>query len=452
MASDPLTERLPPHSRTAEEHLIGGILHDPSVLDDVRRVVSADDLYFDAHQVLFRAIEGMVADGTPVELVALHERLKRAGHLDNVGGVKALVAWWEAVPTGANAWYHAKLIRDAADLRQLIHAANVISRNAYDRTGPAAELVAQAEQLVFDIRDRRGDTTGPRALTECVRDALEQIDRRAGGELAGLATGYADLDTVLAGLRPGQLVVIGARPGGGKTAIGLNVAVNIAVAATYGGAPTLFLSLEMPAVEIAGRVLAMSSGVPMHRFNKGERLAAGEIDALAAVNGPCGTGTAPMWIDDRCDLSAAEIASTLRRAKRKHGIGLAVVDYLQLLTPENPKDNRVQQVGTAARRLKQVARQTGVPVLCLCQLNREVENRAGGKPRLADLRESGEIEQHADAVILLHTPAGQPDDQPVWQIDAVVAKNRNGPVSDVPLAYKRPLMRFESMAKGPGAW
>lgn len=448
MASDPMTDRLPPHSRTAEEHLIGGILRDPGVLDDVRRMISADDLYFDAHQQLFRAVEAMVADGTPVDLVALYERLKRTGKLDDVGGAAAIAAWWDAVPTGANAWYHAKLVREAADMRRLIHAANVISRNAYDRTGPAAELVAQAEQLVFDIRDRRGDDAGPRALAACVRDALEQIDRRAGGELAGLATGYPDLDAVLAGLRPGQLIVIGARPGGGKTAIGLNVAVNIAVAASEGGAPTLFLSLEMPAVEIAGRVLAMSSGVPMHRFNKGERLTPDEVRSLNAVNGPSGVGAAPLWIDDRCDLSAAEIASTLRRARRRHGIGLAVVDYLQLLTPENPKDNRVQQVGTAARRLKQVARQTGVPVVCLCQLNREVENRNGGKPRLSDLRESGEIEQHADAVVLLHTPAGQPDEQSVWQIDAVVAKNRNGPVSDVPLAYKRPLMRFENHYRG----
>ncbi len=449
MASDPMTDRLPPHNKAAEEHLIGGVLRDPDVLDEVRRLVSGDDFYFDAHQRFFCVIEELVAEGRPVDLVAVHDRLRRRGWFDDVGGAKAIADIWESVPTGANAWYHAKLVRESADLRRLIHAANEIARDAYDRTASAAELVAKAEQRVFDIRDRRGDTEGPRLLAACVRDALDQIDRRIGGELAGLATGYADLDAVLAGLRPGQLIVVGARPGGGKTAIGLNVAVNIAVAATTAGAPTLFLSLEMPRVEIAGRVLAMGSGVPMHRFNRGERLADYELEALAAVNAPGGFGAAPMWVDDRPDMSAAEVASTLRRAKRRHGIGLAVVDYLQLLAPENPKDNRVQQVGTAARRLKQVARQTGVPVVCLCQLNREVENRAGGKPRLADLRESGEIEQHADAVVLLHTPAGQPDDQPVWQIDAVVAKNRNGPISDVPLAYKRPLMRFENHAKGP---
>jgi replicative DNA helicase len=450
MASDPMTDRLPPHNRAAEQHMIGGILRDPHVLDEVRRLIGPDDLYFDAHQRFFRVIEELVAESVPVELVAVHDRLKARGWLDDAGGVNTIVAFWESVPTGANAWYHAKVVREASDLRQLIHVANTISRDAYDRTGPAAELVARAEQLVFDIRDRRGDAHGPRVLAEVVREALEQIDRRAGGELAGLATGYADLDAVLAGLRPGQLVVIGARPGGGKTAIGLNIALNVAATVAAGGTPALFMSLEMPAVEIAGRVLAMGSGVPMHRFNKGVRLTPDEAGALNAVNGPGGIGAAPLYLDDRSDLTAAEIASTLRRAVRRRGIGLAVVDYLQLVHPENPKDNRTQQVGTVARRLKQAARQTGVPILCLCQLNREVENRNGGKPRLADLRESGEIEQHADAVILLHTPPGQADDSPVWTIDAVVAKNRNGPVSDVPLAYKRPLMRFENQYRGGG--
>ncbi len=245
------------------------------------------------------------------------------------------------------------------------------------------------------------------------------------------------------------MIVVGARPGGCKTALGLNIALNIAATAASGGVPALFLSLEMPAVEIAGRVLAMGSGVPMHRFNRGVRLGGDELNALVAVNAPGGIGTAPLFIDDRADVTAAGVAGTLRRAVHRRGVGLAVVDYLQLLQPENPKDNRVQQVGTAARRLKHVARQTGVPIICLCQLNRQVEDRAGGKPRLSDLRESGEIEQHADAVVLLHTPPGQPDSNAVWTIDAVVAKNRNGPVSDVPLAYKRPLMRFENSAHGP---
>lgn len=452
MGSDPMTDRLPPHHKAAEEYLIAGILRDPQILDDVRAIVSADDLYFDAYQRFFRAIEELRTEGIPVDLVSLHERMKARGWLEDAGGVKTIRAFWDAADSGANAWYHAKLIREAADLRRLIHAATEIARDAHDRTGSADQLIAHAEQLVFGIRDRRGDHAGPRRLTDCVRDALEQIDRRAGGELAGLATGYPDLDAVLAGLRPGQLIVVGARPGGGKTAIGLNVALNVAVAATEGGTPALFLSLEMPAVEIAGRVLAMGSGVPMHRFNRGAVLAHQEIDALNAVNAPGGVGTAPLWLDDRCDMTAAEVASTLRRAVRKRGVGLAVVDYLQLLQPENPKDNRVQQVGAAARRLKQAARQTGVPILCLCQLNREVENRNGGEPRLSDLRESGEIEQHADAVILLHTPAGQAADSTVWGIDAIVAKNRNGPTSKVPLAYKRPLMRFENAYKGGGGY
>lgn len=444
-----LADRLPPHDQRAEVAMIGGILRTPEVFDDVRAVVAADDCYYEANQRFFAVIEGMVADGVPIDAVTLYDRVRRAGWADDVGGATAIADAWEAVPTGANAVYHAQLVREAADLRRLIHAANEMVRDAYARTGPAAELIAQAEQRVFDIRDRRRDAAEPVRLGDAVRAALEAIDgRQDGTTLAGLPTGYVDLDDVLAGLRPGQLVVVGARPGGGKTAIGLNVALNIAAAACKQGAATAFFSLEMPAVEIAGRVLSMGSGIPMHRFNRGGRLSAQQIDALLAVNAPGNYGAAPLYLDDRPDLSAAEISSTLRRLIRKRGVGMAVVDYLQLIQPENPKDNRTQQVGTAARRLKQLARRTNVPVVCLCQLNRQVEERNGGRPRLSDLRESGEIEQHADAVVLLHTPAGQADDAPVWQIECVVAKNRNGPVSDVTLAYKRSVMQFENMAKG----
>jgi replicative DNA helicase len=308
-------------------------------------------------------------------------------------------------------------------------------------------VLGHCERLLFDLTE--AGESGRESVTDShrlMREAGERVDRRqeSGGSLGGLSCGYPDLDTVLGGLRPGQLVVVGARPGGGKTALGLSVAARVAMA----GEPVMVFSLEMPADQIGDRLLAMGSGVSVARLTRGDRLSDGEVIRVATATGPSWVGGASLHVDDAPDMPAARVAAKTRRAVRRHGVALVVVDYLQLLRPENPRDNRVQQVGLAARRMKQVARECGVPLVLLCQLNRQVEQRGNDKPRLSDLRESGEIEQHADMVILLHTRPDQPQDAAVWEIDAVVAKNRNGPVGDVPLLYRRATTFFENADAG----
>lgn len=441
-----IIDGMPPHNPDAERGVIGGVLRDPQVLPDVLAVVRAESFYSDAHQKLFAAIASLADESAPVDLVSVCDRLRARNWLADAGGLEYVADLWHAVPTGANVAYHAGLVRDCALLRGLIHAANEILRDAYDRVGPAEEVVALAERKLYALAaESRGGAREARWIGDVVRACLEEMDARveSGSTLGGLATGYPDLDHALGGLRPGELCVIGARPSLGKTALAVNLLANVA----GGGVPVLLVSLEMPASEIGSRLLSMGSRVPMHKLSRPATLTAGEVTAVAAAASPSGVGGSPFFVDDTPDQTAAAVASLARREVRRSGVQLVAVDYLGLMRPENPRDNRTQQVGTLALRMKNMARDLGVPVLLLSQLNRELEH-AGRRPRLSDLRESGDVEAHADRVLLLHREGDLPKDQPVWPVDVIVAKNRNGPTGDVPLAYRRPTMRFESAARG----
>lgn len=431
---------LPPHNLDAERSVIGAILRDPDVYPVVRELISTDAFYLDAHQRVIRAIDDLSTAGRPVDLVSVVGRLTDQRHLDDVGGRAFLVDLYTDTPTGANAEYHAKLIRDAATRRNLIHAANEILRDAYHPTGPADELVATAERRLFDLRNdsrRAGEAVSAK---EMMVGALTRLDERLarGGGLDGIATGYPDLDERLGGLRPGMLVILGARPGGGKTALSLNIATQV----TAAGIPTLMFSMEMPTEEVADRLLSMGSGIPASKIGRG-KLSPEDIDRLTAPDGDGGARKLPLWVDDTPALSGDVMLARTRRAVRKLGIRFLVVDYLQLMRPENPRENRTQQVGLMARRVWGIARECNLPVLCLCQLNRQLEGRTDQRPKLSDLRESGEIEQHAHKVILL-SPENPDPMREVWTIVADVAKNRNGPVGEVRLAYRRPVLRFEN--------
>lgn len=439
------TQRMSPHSIEAERDILAAVFADPAVFDDVRALIGPDDFYADRHQRVFRAMGDLADDHKPIDAGLVYERLRRSGELADVGGKEYLAELIQGAATGAAAVHHAQIVRDYSLSRGLIHAANEILRDAYDRVQPAADQLAAAEARLFAVGEaalsRSGQVWSARRL---MLDALARLDDRQarGGGLDGLSTGMRDLDDLLGGLRPGQLVVIGGRPGGGKTALGLTIAASAAKA----GTPAFFASMEMPAQEIAERLLAASSGVGMHTLRRGGMSPA---DVAAVSRAADRIKGRPIFVDDTPDQPAARLAAVARRVRRRYGVGLVVVDYLQLMRPENPKENRTQQVGLCARRVKLLARQCGVPVLLLCQLNREVEGREGGKPRLSDLRESGEIEQHADAVILLSMDQRQDATRDVWEAAAVVAKNRNGPVGEAALHYRRRSARFVDSRPAP---
>jgi replicative DNA helicase len=451
MSTDPMTDRLPPHNRDAERGVIGGVLRDPDTLPTVQQVIKTDNFYFDAHQKIYQAICDLANENQPFDLVLLHERLKKNKQLDDVGGVMYLTELWDSVPTGANAEYHAKIVRDTAMVRSLIHAGTEILRDAYDRTQSADELVSQAERKIMDIA-KEGMVGETKTLTESIHEALQRLDSRIGKDnlgISGLPTGYVDLDNMLAGLQNSELVIIAARPSVGKTAFALNLVRNVITGhgPGAGGSPpvVLFFSLEMARVELAERLLCCQSRVDSHKVRKGH-LNSDDIQKLMDAGDVL--RRARLYLDDTPSRSMIQIAATCRRIQKKHeregGLRLVVIDYLQLIEPENRRDPRQEQVAQISRRLKFLARELNIPVVALAQVNRASEDRQDHKPRLADLRESGSIEQDADTCLMLHRPGkfdGTLDDN---ILEVIIAKQRNGPTGEVTLTYLKQFNRYEN--------
>jgi len=445
--SDPMTDRLPPHSKDAEEGVIGGILRDPDTLHDVQQVLRAENFYYDAHQKVYQAICDLATENQPLDLVMLHERLKRTKQLEDIGGHKFLAELWESVPTGANVEYHAKIVRDTAMVRSLIHAGNEILRDSYDRTQSADELVSQAERKIMEIANSGmvGETS---TLTQTLHEAFTRLDARIGGNLAvsGLPTGYVELDNLTAGLQKNELVILAARPSVGKTAFALNIVRNIIADHPPVGMPpvVIFFSLEMARVELAERLLCCQSRVDSHKVRKGH-LNSDDIQKLMDAGDVL--RKAKLYIDDTPVRSMIQIAATSRRLHKKHeregGLRLVVIDYLQLIEPENRRDPRQEQVAQISRRLKFLARELEIPVVALAQVNRASEDRQDHKPRLSDLRESGSIEQDADTCMMLHRP-GKFDGSEDNVLEIIIAKQRNGPTGDVTLTYLKQFNRYEN--------
>jgi replicative DNA helicase len=452
--SDSMTDRLPPHNQDAERGVLGGILRDPDELSTVQQIIRGDNFYFDAHQKIFQAICELADEHQPLDLVMLHERLNKKKVLEDVGGVEYLSDLWESVPTGANAEYHARIVRDTAMVRSLIHAGTEMLRDAYDRTQSADELVSQAERKIMDIA-RSGLVGEMRTLNQAVLEALSRIDSRAGKDpsdlsISGLPTGYHDLDQILAGLHNSELVIIAARPSVGKTAFALNIVRNVVVEHGADSPVVLFVSLEMSRVELAERLLCCQSRVDSHKVRKGH-LNSDDIQKL--MDAGDALRRARLFLDDTPTRSMIQIAATARRIHKKHerdgGLRLVVIDYLQLIEPENRRDPRQEQVAQISRRLKYLARELEIPVIALAQVNRASEDRQDHTPRLSDLRESGSLEQDADTVIILHRPGrfGGEEDK---VLEVHVAKQRNGPTGEITLTWQKQFNRYENYIADAG--
>lgn len=440
--SDPLAGRLPPHDRAAELGVLGGVLRDPETLADVQQLLTVESFYFDAHRKIFSALCELANESQPIDLVLLHDRLRRYKHIDDAGGPRYLADLWESAPTGANVGYHAKLVRDCAMLRGLIHASNEILRDAYDRIQPADELVGHAERKILDVA--KSSLVGEsREIAGVISDTFVRIDNRVAKKdlFSGLSTGFADLDEITAGLHKSELVVIGARPSVGKTAIALAIVRNVA---QHPNTAVLFVSLEMSRSELAERLLCADAKVDSHKVRKGH-LDADDIDKL--MDAGSRLKRAKLYIDDTPSRSMVQIAAACRRLSKreeKHGgLKLLVVDYLQMIDPEDRRAPRQEQVAQISRRLKVLARELAIPVVCLAQVNRASEDRQDHKPRLSDLRESGGIEADADTVILLHRPGRYDGATPDTVIELDIAKQRNGPTGTVTLAFDKRFNRFD---------
>jgi replicative DNA helicase len=435
-------DRLPPQSREAERSVLGSMLRDNGVIGDVLQILRVDNFYLDAHQKIFQAIIALYDKGHPVDLVMLADLLAQQKQIEDVGGYPYLSELWNAVATAANAEYYARIVRDKAIVRNLIHAGTEILRDAYDSVAAADELLEGAERKILDIA-QMGITGQTFTLEEALREAYDRIDTRQQQDqmsISGLPTGFVDLDEKTAGLQNSELIVVAARPSAGKTAFAINIVRHVAVEDNQ---PVFFVSLEQSRIELAERLLCCQARVDSHKLRKGH-LGSDDMDKLIEAGGIL--KNAKLFIDDTPGQGMLRIAANARRLKLRHKIRLVVIDYLQLIEPDNRRDSRQEQVSQISRRLKFLARELQVPVMALAQVNRSSEDRQDHKPRLADLRESGAIEQDSDTVMLLHRPEMYEPGQHEGTTEVIVAKQRNGPTGEITLTFVKQFMRFENFA------
>jgi replicative DNA helicase len=439
--------RVPPQSLEAEESVLGGILLDNSALDRVIELVQPDDFYRGTHRRLFRTMLDLSERNEPIDLITLSEALKARGELSETGGTAFLAELAERVPTAANIAHYARIVRERSILRGLIEAATEIATRGYESSGDVSELLDRAEQLIFNIQERKVREAFSK-IADILVGSLRTIERLYEDKQAvtGVPTGFADLDRMTAGLQPSDLVIVAGRPSMGKTAFCLCIAENAALRANVGVA---VFSLEMSKEQLAMRMLCSEARVDLARVRTGQ-LYDREFPKLAMS---CGRlAGAPIYIDDTPALSVLELRAKARRLKRDPNsrLGLIVVDYIQLMRSSEGKDSREQEISEISRSLKALAKELSLPVVALSQLNRQVESRNPPIPRLADLRESGAIEQDADVICFIYREEYYLEDSDKKGIaEIIVAKQRNGPIGNVELTFLKEFTRFENREVAP---
>ncbi|WP_116247702.1 replicative DNA helicase [Nocardiopsis sp. FIRDI 009] len=437
--------RVPPHDIHAEQSVLGAMLISAEAVVDVGVMIGAGDFYRPAHQIVYATISALMDRGEPTDAVAVGNELTKNGDLARVGGAIYLHTLTEAVPTAANATYYAKIVADRALLRRLVEVGTRAAQIGYIGEGEAVDLVdaAQAEMLAITDGDQ-GAEEDPLPADYLPR-AMDRIQQRAakGGALQGIPTGFADLDALTSGLLAGQMIVIGARPAVGKTTLALDWAREAAFRA---GQTVAFFSLEMGEEELTDRMLSAEARVPLHCIKSG-LVEDYHWDALSAAM--------PTISDAKLVIKTgisqlAQIRAACRRMKRSLGLGMVVVDYLQLVQTDSRYDSKQQEVTEISRALKLLAQELGVTVVALSQLNRKSEDRADKKPQMSDLRESGAIEQDADLVVLLHREDVHDKESPrSGEADLLVVKHRNGPTAELTVAFQGHYSRFADMGPNP---
>ena len=444
--SSEILDRLPPQNLEAEMGVLGSILLDPKLCDDVVMILRAEDFYADANRKLFGHIVQMHGEGSRVDTVLLVERLKGEGDFESVGGAAYLHEVYNSVAVAAHAVHYARIVRDKATLRSLIHASTEILRDAYDPTLEPKGMLGLAEEKIFAVHDQRS-SDHVASMHDVMMDAMQHIDHRLEhGGATGLPTGFSDLDNLTGGLHDSELVILAARPSMGKTALATNIADYVTCEA---GAAALFVSLEMAQLELAQRMLCARGRIDGRKF-RGGYLSGDDREELVKASSEL--SLARLYIDDTPSRTITEIAACARRLKRRENLGLIVIDYLQLIEPDNARDPRQEQVAKIARRLKGMARELAIPVLCLAQLNRQAEATKDNRPRLSHLRESGAIEQDADVVMFVHreeyfhSAEEARERELVGKAELIISKQRNGPTGHVKLTWRQEYTKFEDQA------
>lgn len=436
--------KIPPQNLDAEKSLLGAVLIDEETLADISEHVTSKDFYDKRHATIYGGMMRLFERHKPVDLLTLTEELKKKDELEIIGGSAYLTELTNYVPTAAHAAAYAELVAQKAVRRRLIKASGEISELGYDEDTTTQELLERAEAELFSVSDQslKQDLVSIESILTESFDRMEELHRNKGA-LRGVRTGYRDLDNMTAGLQRSDLIILAARPAMGKTTLVTNLAYNVATVAKQ---PVLFFSLEMSKEQLVDRMLADASGVDAWNIRTGN-LSDDDFSKLSEAMGEM--AEAPIYIDDTPGLSVLEMRTKARRAAHEAPLGLIIVDYLQLMQGSGKSDgNRVQEVSEISRGLKLIAREMNVPVIALSQLSRSVENRSPQIPQLADLRESGSIEQDADIVMFIYREAYyNPETERENITDLIIAKHRNGPVGRVELYFHPERLRFMSLDK-----
>jgi len=446
-------DRLPPHNLDAERGVIGAILLNPIVCDDIAEIVRDSDFYAESNRIIFKHLIAMHSSGSGIDPTLLIEHLKTAGDFEAAGGEAYLAELMTSVHVTAHAEHYAKIVRDKAVLRELIDTSAGILHDAYEPEHTPRELVGKAEERIFAINDARSKSQAV-IMHDVMMETWNIINARMEhGGADGIPMGFAEIDNMTGGLHGSELLILAARPSMGKTALATNIADHVAVNEKK---TTIFFSLEMARVELAQRMLCSRGRVDAHKMRANYLSDADRQTLVKAANE---LSAAPLYIDDSPSRTVTEIAAVARRIKRQEDLGLIVIDYLGLIEPDNHADPRQEQVSKIARRLKGLARELNVPVLCLAQLNRAAEATKDNRPRLSHLRESGAIEQDADVVMFVHREEYYHKRDVaeemgiVGQAEIMIAKQRNGPVGDVKLAWISQFTLFANLAEAdPGEY
>ncbi len=435
--------KVPPNSVEAEQSILGGLMLDNLAWDKVADLIIASDFYRKDHQLIFAGIAQLAETSNPCDVVTLSEFLDNNDDLEAAGGLEYLALLSNETPGAANVRAYAKILRERSSLRSLISAGNQISGSAYSTEGrTASDLVDEAERLVFEIADKgsRG-RVGFRPLKNILPDAVDRIDllHQSGGDITGIPTGFNEFDKLTAGLQAGELVVVAGRPSMGKTTLAINIAENAAIGARV---PTAIFSMEMPSQQLAFRMISSLGRVDQTHLRTGKF----PDEDWSRINTAVQLmSDAPIFIDDSASLSPTEIRARARRLKREHGLGLIVVDYLQLMQVHGSTENRATEISEICRSLKALAKELELPVIALSQLNRSVEQRTDKRPVMSDLRESGAIEQDADLIVFIYREEVYNQETPRKGVaDISIAKQRNGPIGDFPLTFVGRFTKFEN--------
>ncbi|MEY4348782.1 MAG: replicative helicase [Actinomycetota bacterium] len=436
-------DRVLPHDLVAEQSALGGMLLSQDAVAEVFAVVKSADFYAPKHELIYEAVYNLYGRGEPTDVITVTAELTRLGNLVKIGGADYLHTLTSIVPTAANASFYADIVQEKAVLRRLIEAGTRIAAAGYAAEGEVEDLVNQAQADIYAVGTQsQTDQYAPLSLS--LEDAVTEMElaEQRGGEMTGVPTGIYDLDQMTHGLHGGQLVILAARPGVGKSTFALDIARNASIKHQQ---PSLFFSLEMGRAEIAMRLLSAESDIYLQSMRKGT-VSRDDWKKLANVRGTI--SDAPLFIDDSPNLTLVEIRAKARRLTQSLGLKLIVIDYLQLLSSGKKVENRQQEVSEFSRSLKLLAKELDIPVIAIAQLNRGSEQKTDKKPELFHLRESGSLEQDADVVLLLHREdMGQKDHPRAGEADIIIAKQRNGPTGTVECLFQGQYSKFVNLQR-----